>query len=278
LGSDDLYLLSFPAEASATAVPRPTLNVLPGGPLLVDAITHRTPDGLRVFTLGGSFLSVVHPVTGARRAVGLSFFADAILPFEAEDGAPSAVLWGRGASQVAYVRLDELESAGSRAVRTLTLEGGLSGLVPIPGRAVAVGLQPARMVVLDFPAETATPYDLGGMILGEASGAYWDADELETGGEAAVVTDGTSAFAVMLSDDGQTYHIVRVDVGGAAGAVATAIPLRTAGRPIVVPGAGRLVIDHGTTAGTISVVATDAAPDARADVRRSIFLTEVLDR
>lgn len=276
-GSDDLYLLSFPNDAPTDVVPRPTLNVLPGSPALVDALPHRTPDGLRVFSLEGRTLAVIHPETGARRGVTLGFEGAALLPYAGAEGAPSALVWGRGAEQVAYVRLDDLEASGSRAVRTLTLEGGLSDLLPIPGRAAAVGILSARLVVLDFRGESATPFDLGGVLVGAESSVYWD--DPSPGAGSGVVTDGASVFAVMRAAVDGRHHLIHVDLGddGRAGG-ARALPLANGGKPLLVPGAGRLVVDHGTTAGTISVVATDAGPDARADLRRSLFLTEVLGR
>jgi hypothetical protein len=276
-GSDDLYLLSFPAEAPSKAVPRPTLNVLPGSPALVDALPHRTPDGLRIFSLEGRTLAVVHPETGARRGVTLTFEGAALVPYAGVAGEPSALIWGRGAAQVAYVRLDALEASGSRAVRTLTMEGGLTDLLPIPGRAAAVGIESTRLVVLDFPGESATPFDLGGVLVGAESSVYWDEPAPVDG--AGVVTDGASVFAVMRAAATGAHHLIRIEIGDdGVGGGAQAIPLTMGGAPLLVPGADRLVIDHGTTAGTISVLSTDAGAETRADVRRSLFLTEVLDR
>jgi len=276
-GSPDLYLLSFPNDAPADVVPRPTLNVLPGSPALVDALPHRTPDGLRVFSLEGRTLAVIHPETGARRGVTLGFEGAALVPYAGAGGEPSALIWGRGAEQVAYVRLDDLEASGSRAVRTLTLEGGLSDLLPVPGRAAAVGILPARLVVLDFPGESATPFDVGGVLTGAESSPSWD-DPAPTPGS-GVVTDGASVFAVMRAASDGRHHLIHLDLGvDGSGGGARAVSLAKGGHPMLVPGAARLVVDHRTTAGTISVVATDAGPDARADLRRSLFLTEVLGR
>lgn len=277
-GTDDLFLLSFADDAAPDAVPKPVLNALPGSASLSDTLSVVTASGLRIFTLAGNQLAAVDPATGGRKGVTLPAYGGHLVPFTGEDGAPQALIWAEGQATVAFARLDEVEQARGRAVTVLTLENGIERLVPVPGQAVAVAVSTARLVVLDFRAQTATPFDIGGVIAGY--GGYYDEYDGYTpsaGVDASVQVsgDGKTVYA-MVSAESPT--LVSVDLAtGAAGSV----ELPESGRLMQLPGAGRVVVDHLDPLGSVTVLPDGDLGDlgdADVETHTGLFLSEVLDR
>ena len=273
-GTDNLFLLGFDTESPADEVPKPVLNALPGGNGLSDTLPLVTPAGLRIFTLAGRQLAAVNPGTGGLESVTLPAPGAHLVPFEGADGAQQALVWSEGSATVAFVRLDEVEQARGRAVTILTLEDGIGGLLPIPGRAAAVAISPSRLVVLDFREQTATPFDLGGSVAGMGDYYYDDYGNRQTSGPDAVLIspDGKHLYAEV---DAAAPMLVSIDLDtGAAGAT----ELTERGSLLLVPGAKRLVVDHHDPFGAATVVPTGSLVDAEPKLRTGLFLTEVLDQ
>lgn len=278
-GTDDLFLLSFGDDAAPDTVPKPVLNALPGSASLSDTLSVVTAAGLRIFTLAGNQLAAVDPATGGRKGVTLPAYGGHLVPFTGEDGNPQALIWAEGQATVAFARLDEVEQARGRAVTVLTLENGIERLVPVPGQAVAVAVSTARLVVLDFRAQTATPFDIGGSISGYGGGYYDEYGNLyppsNDDESVQVARDGKTVYA-MVSAESPT--LVSVDLAtGAAGS----IELPESGRLMQLPGAGRIVVDHLDPLGAVTVLpdgdlgGLDAGD---AETHTGLFLSEVLDR
>jgi hypothetical protein len=280
-GTDDLFLLSFADDAAPDVVPKPVLNALPGSASLSDTLSIVTSAGLRIFTLAGNQLAAVDPATGGRKGVTLPAYGGHLVPFRGEDGAPQALIWAEGQATVAFARLDEVEQARGRAVTVLTLENGIERLVPVPGQAAAVAVSTARLVVLDFRAQTATPFDIGGTITGYGgydgySDEYGNPYPTPSGDESVQVSgDGKTVYA-MVSAESPTLVSVDLETGAAG-----AVELPETGRLMQLPGAGRVVVDHQDPLGSVTVLPNGDLGSLDAgelETHTGLFLTEVLDR
>lgn len=265
-GSDDVFALTFPDAAPADAVPVPYLNQLPAGPSPADVVALDVADGPRVFTAGGGVVSVIDPVTGQQIAVPVDHPATRLLPFRApradgEGEGWSALVWAPGGSAVVFADLDLLAQRRGRALTPLVLPAPLTELTPLPGRRAAVGRDGrSRVVLLDFAARTATPLEAGG-VLGPL--------RVDPSGDRVYVT-------VQSNTDFQRHDLASIDVD-----TATASTARLPAAPsalLLVPGAARLVVDHGTIWGRVSLAPLTDLEDDRVMHHEGILLTGAFDR
>ncbi len=258
IGSDDIFSLTFPEAAGADEVPRPYLNQLAAARSPTDLAVETVAGGQRIFTCGGGTLTVTHPVTGRRTAVPVGVPASRLLPFSAprdddlvEGDGRFALLWSPNSKAVVFADLDLLERRGGRALTPLVLSVPVTELSPLPGRRGAVArLGSAGVALLDFEARTATPLTASGRLLSlvvEPSG-----DRLH-----ALVEDGHHAVVTVDSDTGAS-HDVEISGGGAL---------------VYVPGADRVVVDHGAAWGHLSVVAGERVTELD-----GVLLKGALDR
>ena len=262
-GRDDIFALAFDDDRGGDALPRPYLNVLPTGSGPSDLVFRPTPDGPRVFTVnrGEGSISVIDPITGASRRVEAGVPVSRIIPFRAprEDGGEgeSALLWSEGGSSVVFADLDLLERRRGRALTPLTFDGRAQRLAPVPERRQAVAtLDNQRLLLLDFIAGTATPLSVRG-----------------EPGEVIIEPGGDRAY---LYVDSFPPAVAAVDLATGA---ASAVELPGGdGRLMLVPGARRLVIDHGNAIGDVTVLPFGDLTDAEPRARHGLVLDGVLDR
>ncbi len=265
-GSDDVFALTFPDAAPADTVPVPYLNQLPAGPAPADVVALDVADGPRVFAAGAGVLSVIDPITGRQVPVSVGHPATRLLPFRApradgEGEGWSALVWAPGGAAVVFADLDLLEQRRGRAMTPLVLPTPLTELSPLPGRRAAVGRDgSSRVVLLDFDARTATPLEAGG-VLGVL--------RVDPGGDRVYVT-------VQNVAEFDRYDLASIDVD-----TATASSARLPDTPralLLVPGAGRLVVDHGTIWGRVSLAPLTDLKDDRVLHHEGVLLTGAFDR
>lgn len=270
-GTQDVYLLSFSEATPPDEVPRPVLNALPGGGGS-ESLALRVAGGLRVFTAVGNVLSIVDPQTGGRKALTLPIRVEHIRPFVGADGAQQALLWADGGNAVVFARLDDIEAARGRALSVLTMEASISRLLPVPGVAEAVAISNSRLVLLDFRAQTATPFDIGGTF-GTPSGDAWYTGASELGADAIqIAPDGSRLFALV-----QAASPTALSIDLATG-TASSVELADGGVLRLLPGVRRLVVDHGDMLGAVTALPMDDLTGVEPETFDGLFLTEVLDR
>jgi hypothetical protein len=266
-GSDDVFALDFPADAAAGEVPRPSLNLLPCGATPRDVVVEALADGTRVFAANGDAgtVAVIDPVTGRQRLVDVGAPVHRILPFtapraEGGDGR-FALLWSPGGDAVVFADLDRLEQRAGQALTPLRLEGRVVEVAPLPGRrGAAARLDNERLALLDFDDRTATP-----LLLSEGSRL----------GELRIDPTGARVYAAIALANG----------GGALAAVDTADASSTVapmddgdGTLLLLPGARRLLFDHGDETGTVTVASMDDLGGSAPRERSGLLLEGMLDR
>lgn len=271
-GTQDLYLFSFDADAAPDAVPRPVLNELPAGIDADDLAVLDFDDGLRAFLVGRTRnqLLIVNPLTSELQAVALEAPASQLVLFRAprpaddEEGGEGnyALAYAPNASVVSFIDLDRVDRRRSRAISTLRLNGGLTRLLPLPGRRAAVATMIDRKVLnlLDFSARTATPLT-----------AAVDIDAVQPDPEGGAIYVSLPASSTLEGDLGAEVVSLDPDTGSP---VRVALP--EGADLLVVPGARRLVAVHGPL-GRVSVFDRNPAPGATVTTRDLLFLEGLLD-
>jgi len=260
-GSDDVFALTFPDVGEPGVVPRPYLNALPCGDRPADLAVVAVDGGPRVFAVnaGDASLAVIDPKTARRRTVPVGLPVSRLLPFHAprDDGRDGrfALLWSPEGEAVVFADLDLAERRGGRALTPLVLDGHVLSVEPLPGRRAAVArLDSDRLVILDFDARTATPLAANGSLT-----------------DVVVDPSGDRVYAGVAAE-GFSVVVVDVDTGTPASAEVPAGP----GRLLLIPGDGRLLVDHGAETGHLSVL--ENLEDARFAEHRGLLLEGALDR
>lgn len=138
--------------------------------------------GLRIAALTGS-VELIDPASGSASVIAAAPVASSIVPFEGrapadEAVAPRALVYAAGGSSVGFVELGGGDGWTGRTVESIELGEALTGLVPLRGRRLALGLHASsRLSVIDLEARTVDPYRLGGSLqdwlIDEDAGRAW---------------------------------------------------------------------------------------------------------
>ena len=262
-GAEDIFALTFPEEAPADEVPKPHLNKLHSGNGPSDMAFRQTDEGPRLFVVnaGDQTLSVIDPMTGGSVAVATTQAVARMLPFQAprpdDTLGESALLWSESGGGVVFADLELVERRRGRALTPLHFEGGIRSLAPIPGRrGAAATLDTRRLLLLDFDDQTATTLMV--------SGTPEDLQVDPSGERVYAVTNG-SPFAVVSVD---------VDTGSP---FAAEVPSGS-GTLMLIPGADRLMVDHGHPAGHVSVLPLADVNSDQLFERKGLMFERVFDR
>ena len=268
--SDDVFVFQLerrPDDRSEDGGPRndfrPSINQLVVGGRPNDLALYDTSDGderLLVVASNPNLLAIVDAASSRVTTVPLPSSQGQILLFDAESPSDAevstrALLYNQGSNRLTFVDLENIEERTTRNVEELTLEAGVTQVIPLLDEGRVLFLHGAQFVsILDLAARTIAPIRgetvLSDAVFDQARARFW------------VAPQGQDRIAWFDLETGDTPE-VRLDA-----VIQQFVPVLAA---------GKLAVVHNDPLGYVTVLDAANPSRERAGSIRSFLLADALD-